>query len=386
MSRRPWERGTGREESAPRPPSAPVSPSGRPAPPSPPRGASHAPPAVSVPVQAPRPSASNATNADLPRREPVAPGRVPTPARTSRGRIRNAMPSMGGQTLTAITTSVIAIGAVAVLGILALRATGDAGPSAAAPGGAVEAPGEDSSTAGPSAGTTGGSVDGAPPVADDATEKAGPEGGDRAPSTPATGDVDLFNRPQNTEAFLKRIRDMTATISCSRSLGSGWPIDPASLGAAPVSGTLLVTNGHVISDCGRSVDVLIGGTSYSGLVTEVDFPTGDGNDLAIVRIDQQLATFEVSRSWSIGQWVVASGSPSGIDGMLTFGQISNDRDGQIWTDALINRGNSGGPLINSAGQVIGINTWGLLGSENESTGIGIVQPIDRLCDRILSCS
>jgi serine protease Do len=71
--------------------------------------------------------------------------------------------------------------------------------------------------------------------------------------------------------------------------------------------------------------------------------------------------------------------------MLTFGQISNDRDGQIWTDALINKGNSGGPLINSEGKVIGINTWGLLDSERESTGIGIVQPVERLCDRILTC-
>lgn len=299
------------------------------------------------------------------------------------------MPSMGGQTLAAITTSVIAIGAVAVLGIVALRATGDAGPSAAAPGGAVEAPDEDSSTASPGTGTIGGAADGEPPVTDDETEQeAGREADGPATTTPPTGDVDLFNRPQNTEAFLARIREMTATISCSRSLslGSGWPLDLVSLGAAPESGTLLVTNGHVISDCGRSVNVMIGGMNYSGLVTEVDFPSGDGNDLAMVRIDEELATFEVSRSWSIGQWVVASGSPSGVDGMLTFGQISNDREGQIWTDALINRGNSGGPLINSAGHVIGINTWGLRDGKNESTGIGIVQPVDRLCDRIFACS
>lgn len=178
---------------------------------------------------------------------------------------------------------------------------------------------------------------------------------------------------------------MTATLTCSSSLGSGWPFDPTTLGAAGVAGTLLVTNGHVIDECGRTVTVEIGGRTYFGTVTDVDFPPGDGNDLAIVQIDETIDTFDVSRSWAIGHWVVASGSPSGIEGMLTFGQISNDRDGMIWTDALINKGNSGGPLINSEGKVIGINTWGLLDSERESTGIGIVQPVERLCDRILTC-
>jgi len=277
------------------------------------------------------------------------------------------MPELSGQALAAVTTSIIALGAVAVLSVVALRATETApsGPSAPA-----------DTSQGPDA--TGNDDLPSVSLATDSPELVEPER-----LAPATSD--LFSRPPDAEAFFARVRRITATITCSTSLGSGWPLDPASIGAAGVSGTLLVTNGHVIDGCGRTITVNVGGKTYFGVVTGIDFPSGGDNDLAIVRIDEVIDTFEVSRSWMIGHWVVASGSPSGIEGMLTFGQISNNRDGLIWTDALINRGNSGGPLINSDGKVIGINTWGLLDSEAEATGIGIVQPVERLCERILAC-
>ena len=205
------------------------------------------------------------------------------------------------------------------------------------------------------------------------------------------GGVDLFSGPPRAASFLARVRALTATVSCPRSLGSGWPIDLASIGAPPADGTVIVTNGHVVEGCPRQVSVAVGDRTYRGEVTAVDYELGrlGGTDLALVVIEEQLETFPVARAWSVGQWVVASGSPVGIQGTVTFGNISNDRDGLIWTDALINEGNSGGPLINSAGEVVGINTWGLLKGEREDeerdTGIGIVQPVETLCRRLLDC-
>lgn len=307
--------------------------------------------------------------------------------------------------LAGLTTSVIAIGAVGVLAVIALRGSGgDVAAEAPAPpveadgpavddvtpdDGAVPAPEDGGSDPGDAA------PGGAPPEVDDvapgaggeAVDDEGPGAEDGEDVEPPVTEVDLFSAPSPAEAdrFFARVRRMTATITCSRSIGSGWPLDPESLGVAPVTGTILITNGHVIDDCPPRVTVEIGGRRFLGDVTQVDYPPGDGNDLAVVRIDEEVPAFAVSRSWSIGHWVLASGSPSGVSGMLTFGQISNDRDGLIWTDALINKGNSGGPLINSAGRVVGINTWGLLDSTDSATGIGIVQPIDRLCDRLFTC-
>lgn len=257
----------------------------------------------------------------------------------------------------------------------------ESGPSDSDDAGAEIAPGDD-----PDPGVTGEDE-----VNDDATAPAAAPPVAPPTDEPPAGAVDLFSGPPRTDLFIARVRDLTATVSCPGSLGSGWPIDLSSIGAPAASGTVIVTNGHVIDDCPRQVSVTIGERTYRGEVTAVDydeFDQADGNDLALVVIEEELETFPVSPSWTVGQWVVASGSPVGIQGTVTFGNISNDRDGLIWTDALINEGNSGGPLINSAGEVIGINTWGLLKGDmdDRDTGIGIVQPVDTLCDRLLACA
>lgn len=280
---------------------------------------------------------------------------------------------MSVQTLAGITISVIALGAVSVLAVLALR------------GGDPPASQADGPTAPPATEV---------PATPTPTPAPAPEPAPTPPPSPApppqppSGAVDPFSRPANAEQFYDRVRSLTATIKCGGGVGSGWPLDAASLGASPRAGTIIITNGHVVDGCSQRVTVEVGGRSYTGLVTAIDYPSKyvDDNDLAIVMLeDVELETLAVSRTWRIGHWVVASGSPSGIAGMLTFGAVSNDRDGLIWTDALINKGNSGGPLINSAGDVVGINTWGLLSSDASNTGIGIVQPVERLCDRLFQC-
>lgn len=195
----------------------------------------------------------------------------------------------------------------------------------------------------------------------------------------------LFDPPADRAAFIESVRSQTVTIYCysGSSQGSGWPFDPVSLGApANSTGTLIITNGHVTAGC-RSVTVEQAGRSYSGEVTATDFPDrGFENDFAVVRINERLSTLPVSTTFAVGHWVIASGSPSGLVQTVTTGIISNDQDGLIWTDAAISPGSSGGPLLNSEGRVIGVNTWGLV----EAPNIGIAIPVQRLCDRLFSCS
>ncbi len=130
----------------------------------------------------------------------------------------------------------------------------------------------------------------------------------------------------------------------------------------------ILTNHHVIAGADRIKVRLYSGTELSGKVVGSDRET----DLAVVKVEPDLpltaARFGDSEKMRVGDWVLAIGSPFGFDQTVTAGIISaKERDSNeiykrvgfqyfLQTDAAINRGNSGGPLINLSGEVIGINT------------------------------
>jgi serine protease Do len=157
-----------------------------------------------------------------------------------------------------------------------------------------------------------------------------------------------------------------------QSLGSGFVIDPSGL---------IVTNNHVISEADEIVANFADG---SKLVAEV-IGTDDKTDLALLQVkaDEPLkaATFGRSDSLRVGEWVLAIGNPFGFGGSVTAGIVSAlDRDinsgpydHYIQTDASINRGNSGGPLFNVGGEVVGINT-AIMSPTGGSIGIGFAVP------------
>ena len=160
-------------------------------------------------------------------------------------------------------------------------------------------------------------------------------------------------------------------------LGSGFVADR--------SGYIL-TNNHVVQDATR-IQVKLPGdnTEYPAKLVGTDPEL----DLAVLKIDagRQLNPLPMGNSdaMEVGDWVVAIGSPFGLDQTMTAGIISaKGRDlGEsghqlqrfLQTDAAINRGNSGGPLLNINGQVIGINTMIVSGSGNFE-GIGFALPIN----------
>jgi serine protease Do len=147
----------------------------------------------------------------------------------------------------------------------------------------------------------------------------------------------------------------------------------------------VVTNNHVIRGAERLV-VRIGGREYDAEVRGADPAT----DLALLKVDSddELQYLSLGDSDSVrpGDWVMAIGSPAGLDNSVTVGVVSAKQrrigissetssfENFIQTDAAINFGNSGGPLINLAGQVIGINTAINYGSEN----IGFAVPVSTL--------
>jgi serine protease Do len=178
---------------------------------------------------------------------------------------------------------------------------------------------------------------------------------------------DFFNRrgqgdPQNRERGPRRVN----------SLGSGFIIDAAGI---------VVTNNHVISEADEITVILNDGARLKAELIGKDQKT----DIALLRVkpDKPLKAvkFGDSEKLRLGEWVIAIGNPFSLGGSVTAGIVSarnrdinsGPYDNYIQTDAAINRGNSGGPLFNLDGEVIGINT-AIISPSGGSIGIGFAVP------------
>ena len=184
------------------------------------------------------------------------------------------------------------------------------------------------------------------------------------------------NAATEDEATVIRVaRAITPTVvSVAQSEGSGSGI------IIDKSGVVL-TNAHVVGNS-RTVEVgLADGRTLSGQVLGRD-PT---IDVAVVRVPAQnlpVAPIGDSDKLEVGQSAIAIGNPLGLERTVTAGVVSavnrNPRgislDGLIQTDAAISPGNSGGPLVDSHGRVIGINTAVLSGAG--ASGLGFAVPIN----------
>lgn len=193
-----------------------------------------------------------------------------------------------------------------------------------------------------------------------------------APAFPEGSPLERFND------FFGKGNDRDGRVS--KSLGSGFVIDKEGH---------IVTNNHVIEDA----DLI-----------EVTFPNGDtyqadligrdpATDIAVLKIDtgkdMPFVSFGDSDSAEVGEWVIAIGNPFGYSGSVAAGIISarnrdishGSYDDFIQTDVAINRGNSGGPLFNMSGDVIGVNT-AILSPTGYSVGISFSVPAE-LADSVV---
>jgi len=156
------------------------------------------------------------------------------------------------------------------------------------------------------------------------------------------------------------------------SLGSGFVLDPSGI---------IVTNNHVIEGADAVTVIFNDGTSLPAQVIGRD----DKTDVALLRVHPKAplaaAHFGDSDKARVGDWVMAIGNPFGLGGTVTAGIVSarnrdinaGPYDDFIQTDASINRGNSGGPLFNMDGEVIGVNS-AIYSPTGGSVGIGFAIP------------
>ncbi|MBB3381944.1 MULTISPECIES: Do family serine endopeptidase [unclassified Rhizobium] len=189
------------------------------------------------------------------------------------------------------------------------------------------------------------------------------------PATPKVPD----NSPYQDEFkdFFNNKKDDDSNRKVS-SLGSGFVIDPAGY---------IVTNNHVIEGADDIEAIFPNGTKLKAKLIGTDTKT----DLSVLKVEPKhpltSVKFGDSSKMRIGDWVMAIGNPFGLGGSVTIGIVSargrninaGPYDNFIQTDAAINKGNSGGPLFNMKGEVIGINT-AIISPSGGSIGIGFAVP------------
>jgi serine protease Do len=158
----------------------------------------------------------------------------------------------------------------------------------------------------------------------------------------------------------------------SSSLGSGFVIDPSGI---------IITNNHVIADANEITVIFTDGQKLKADILGKDAKV----DIAVLRVKPtkplKAVKFGDSDKMRVGDWVMAVGNPFGLGGTVTAGIVSarnrnidsGPYDNYIQTDAAINKGNSGGPLFNMDGDVIGVNT-AILSPSGGSIGIGFATP------------
>jgi serine protease Do len=189
---------------------------------------------------------------------------------------------------------------------------------------------------------------------------------DLPPGSPMEEFFDQFfknRRPGGSDQTPRRVN----------SLGSGFVIDASGL---------VVTNNHVIADADEINVILNDGTKLKATLVGKD----NKSDLALLRVHSEnkplkAVKFGDSDKLRLGEWVIAIGNPFSLGGSVTAGIVSarnrdinsGPYDNYIQTDAAINRGNSGGPLFNLSGEVIGVNT-AIISPSGGSIGIGFAVP------------
>jgi serine protease Do len=186
--------------------------------------------------------------------------------------------------------------------------------------------------------------------------------------------------PELRRQFRDRLRQRSEQMIGA---GSGYIVDPSGI---------IVTNNHVVGNADKIIVSLSNGTELPAKLLGSD----DLTDVAVIQVTSSTSlpavTWGDSKALEVGDWVLAAGNPFGLGGSVTAGIVSargrdlgaGPFDDFIQIDAPMNPGNSGGPLFNMDGQVVGMNT-AIYSPSGGSVGIGFAIPselVHRVVDEL----
>lgn len=196
---------------------------------------------------------------------------------------------------------------------------------------------------------------------------------------------DGYVQPRSISNLVEKTQNSTVTIYCEYgkklySQGSGWSMKLQTSQNREYP-TAVITNHHVIEDClngkGRVSIVNAKGNEYKGIIDNWD----KANDLAVLATKAKIPPLKLSKNapWP-GYWVMAVGTADGYAGSIAFGNVLNVSDLEVLITANISHGNSGGPLVDNEGYVIGTNSWGAKGEQYNGA-----KALDAMCKKLIVC-
>ena len=196
---------------------------------------------------------------------------------------------------------------------------------------------------------------------------------------------DGYVPPRSIEKLVERTQESTVTVWCETSEGEGgqgtaWAIELKTTQSKNYP-TTLITNHHVIDECigvDESVTIALPGEEPSlAVIVKWD----KKNDLAVLATGRKLPVLQLSDNapWP-GYWVMALGSADGYEGSVSFGNVINFFNNEIFITNNLSSGSSGGPLIDNEGFVIGVTSWG-----HKVEQYNGAMSLDGFCAKILEC-
>ena len=196
---------------------------------------------------------------------------------------------------------------------------------------------------------------------------------------------DGYVPPRDIAGLVERTQDSTVTVNCDLSkkegyIGSGWVIKLKTKFSKEMP-TSIITNHHVIDLClekkGKITIRTLAGKEFPVEVDKFD----KKRDLAVLAANTKLKPLQLSQYPPLpGYWLMAVVTADGFEGSVAFGNALNWTATEVFITANISHGNSGGPLIDNEGNVIGTNTFG---SKKEQYNIAM--SLDAMCKKIIKC-
>lgn len=192
--------------------------------------------------------------------------------------------------------------------------------------------------------------------------------------------------PRNMNQLITDSQNSTVMVECDSkrgSLGSGWAIELENENSEKYSTQMssIITAHHVIEDCldTKIVDIFVLGEerSYVGFIEKWE----EENDLALIATFAKVKPFQLSEWAPVeGYWVMTVGAPEAFEASVTIGYIMNYMENELYYTAPISGGNSGGPLLDNEGRVVGTVTASAVDSD-----FNIATSLDGLCEVFIKC-
>jgi len=185
------------------------------------------------------------------------------------------------------------------------------------------------------------------------------------------------------------VQESLVVVKCDESSGSGFSfgLDVFDIergfkfkSEGSSDSSFIITNSHVVKNCSESnIRIIVSDkSSHFARIINVDLE----NDLALLTTTVEIPALFASISTPFeGFWVMALGSPHGLAGSVTVGNVINRDSKQIFTTASLSPGNSGGPLIDNEGFVFGVNTGAKPVGQNFNISVGV----NMFCEKLIIC-